>query len=428
MALRKKLRRSSAATVPLLYAVIATAAGLSFPRIEASLWPSLVSSVSLSTATAIYSAIGSGMIALTGIVFSLAFVMVQFSATAYSPRLVLWIFRDPVLSHALGVFTATFLYAIAALTGLDRSGLQRAPLISGWLVVGLLFASVALFVSLIQRIGALQINRMLVFTGDLGRQAIRDLYGPFAAVSTQRALAVQPVAPVHLLIHHGRPRSLQTLDTAALVKAAKAYNVVIRIEVAVGDSVRESTPLMQVFGARCAIDEAKLRRAMELGSERTFEQDPKYAIRLLVDIAIRALSPAVNDPTTAVQALDQIEDLLLRLGRSQLDIGEYCDDQDKVRLVVPSPNWDDFLLLALDEILFYGATSTQVTRRMISLLASLKSDLPEDRKASIQHWEHRVRSTIVRSVADDEERLEASIEDRQGLGAPSRRFAAAGVE
>ena len=87
------------------------------------------------------------MIALTGIVFSLTFVMVQFSATAYSPRLVLWIARDRVMSHALGLFTATFLYAIAALTGVDRNGSGKVPFISAWAVVALLMASVGMFIS-----------------------------------------------------------------------------------------------------------------------------------------------------------------------------------------------------------------------------------------------------------------------------------------
>ena len=160
------------------------------------------------------------------------------------------------------------------------------------------------------------------------------------------------------------------------------------------------------------------------GSQQLAERLEELGHVLEVESELLGLLDLLNQ----TRSLHLVDDLLLRLGRSQLDIGEYCDDQDKVRLVVPSPNWDDFLLLALAEILFSGATRTQVTRSMISLLASLKSDLPEDRKASIQHWEHRVRSTIVRSVSDDEERLEASIEDRQGLGAPSRRFAAAGVE
>src|SRR5271154_4322862 len=122
MSFKKRTLQSTVWAIPLLYALIAFAAGLIFPRIESRLWPTLTSRLSVSAAMAIYSAIASGMISLTGIVFSLSFVMVQFSATAYSPRLVLWIARDPVMSHALGIFTATFLYAIAALAGLDRSG------------------------------------------------------------------------------------------------------------------------------------------------------------------------------------------------------------------------------------------------------------------------------------------------------------------
>jgi uncharacterized membrane protein len=93
---------------PALYAAAALAAGLIFPRFESRIFPGLVHPASVAVAIALYSSIASGMLALTAIVFSLTFVMVQFSATAYSPRLVLWVARDPVISHALGVFTATF--------------------------------------------------------------------------------------------------------------------------------------------------------------------------------------------------------------------------------------------------------------------------------------------------------------------------------
>src|SRR5690349_25059954 len=105
-----------------VYAVAAISAGVFLPRLEDRVLPHLVSPISVSAATAIYSSIASGMIALTGVVFSLTFVMVQFSATAYSPRLVLWFARDPLLAHAFGAFTATFLYAIAALAWVDRTG------------------------------------------------------------------------------------------------------------------------------------------------------------------------------------------------------------------------------------------------------------------------------------------------------------------
>ena len=114
--------------IPLSYAAGALIVGFTVPRLAYTILPGYVSTISVNAAIGIYSAVASGMIALTGIVFSLTFVMVQFSATAYSPRLVLWIARDPVMSHSMGVFTATFLYALAALAWVDRGGSGRVHL------------------------------------------------------------------------------------------------------------------------------------------------------------------------------------------------------------------------------------------------------------------------------------------------------------
>ena len=413
-------RQLSAWGIPALYAGVAMVAALIFPEQEARIFPGLSSALSVSAATAIFSSIASGMIALTGIVFSLAFVMVQFSATAYSPRLVLWIARDPVMSHALGVFTATFLYAIAALVGVDRSGSGRVPLISTVAVAVLLLASVGMFIALIQRIGVLQINRMLVFTGDQGRKVITTVYPPLnSGVAVIGPEEFQALPRAQTLVHDGAPRSIQAVDVAALVNLAKESGGIIEVLAAVGDTVLQSTPLLYVLGARRTIDERKLRNGIELGEERTFEQDPKYALRLLVDIAIRALSPAVNDPTTAVQALDQIGDLLVRLGQRQLEIGAYRDRDGNLRLVVPFPTWDDLLRLAFDEILFYGATSVQVMRRMNALVKDLALAVPKERRPKIEYWDGRLKAVIASSFVAGEARLEALKDDRQGLGVTS---------
>ena len=164
-------------TVTALYAGAAIAAGVLLPRLESRLLPRLLSPVSVNAAVAIYSSVASGMIALTGVVFSLTFVMVQFSATAYSPRLVLWFARDPLLAHAFGTFTATFLYAIAALAWVDRGrAAGHVPLLSAMTVLTLLLASVAMFIGLMQRVAALQISRTLAFTGDCGRRVIDTTY------------------------------------------------------------------------------------------------------------------------------------------------------------------------------------------------------------------------------------------------------------
>ena len=416
--------RFAAWVIPLSYAVAAVAAGMIFPRLEIGISHGLTSTVSIPAAMAIYSSVASGMMALTAVVFSLAFVMIQFSATAYSPRLVLWISRDPFVWHAVGVFTATFLYAIAALAWVDRGGSAKVPLISSLAVVGLLLASVSMFIGLIQRISLLQINRMLIFTGDKGRNVIEIMYSlldspPAAAESEQ----FRSSPPTQTLIHHARPQAIQTMDTVALVNLARKSGGVIELLAAVGDTLVDLTPVLHVYGARQHIDERALTRAIGMGDERTFEQDPKYAIRLLVDIAIKALSPAINDPTTAVQALDHIEDLLLHLGRRRLEIGEFRDSDGQLRLVVPCPTWEDFLRLAFDEIRYCGAHSVQVMRRMMALVNDVSSRLPEDHRPALRHWEQRLRATIARSFEDVEEKQEAAVEDRQGLGVSRRQSA-----
>jgi uncharacterized membrane protein len=403
-------------SVPMGYASGAILVGLLLPRLETRFLPDFVHPASVQATIAVCSSVASGMIALTGIVFSLIFVMVQFSASAYSPRLVLWVARDPVMPHSLGMFTATFLYALTLLAWVDRGGSGRVPYFSTCALVILVLSSMGMFVALIERIGSLQVNRMLIFTGDHGRKAIASLYESLESPATTcdpeeyRRLPV-----VQTLSHLGRPQVIQAFDAAALVRMATECGAVVQLQAAVGDTVLEMTPLFVVHGER-PMDEQKLKSTLALGDERTFEQDPKYALRIVVDIAIKALSPAINDPTTAVQALDQIEDLLLRLGRSQLEYGAFRDAQGNLRLVAPFPSWEDFLRLALDEIRAYGADSVQVMRRMKALTNNLMVVLPPERHDALRHWEKRLQSSIARSFDDAEEKRDASVADRQGLG------------
>ena len=298
-----KLRKTQANVwlVPLVYAAAALTFGFTSTRLAHVLLPGFVSTISANAAIGIYSSVASGMLALTGIVFSLTFVMVQFSATAYSPRLVLWIARDPVISHAIGVFTATFLYALVALAWVDRSGSGRVPLVGIAVVTALLVISIIMFIGLIQRVSMLQVTRMLIFTGDQDRKIIEGLYPPLETPPSPISAAICHAPNVQTIVHHGHPQIVQAVDVLALVNIASLADCGIEFTAAVGDSVLDSTPILRVLGEGGLLTEAHLRSAIDPGGERTFEQDPKYAIRLLVDIAIKALSPAINDPTTAVQ-------------------------------------------------------------------------------------------------------------------------------
>ena len=410
--------------IPLAYASAALVTGLVLPRLERSFFPALTVGIDPGAALAILAGIASGMMGLTAIVFSIAFVMVQFSATAYSPRLVIWLARSSVINHSIGLFTATFVYSLAAAAWVNRDGSGLIPPITVWFAVLLLLASVALFVLLVERVGMLQVTRVLAFAGDEGRRVIERMYHvPPGARHERGAKAETPSAPnpdalpvVQTLVHRGGPAVVQAVDTDALVSLAVKAGGAIVMTVAVGDTVLEGMPILRVHASGAAPPLERLRDAVALGSDRTFEQDPKFALRILVDVAIKALSPAINDPTTAVQALDQIEDLLLRLGRCDLDVGRTYDAAGRLCLEMAVPTWDDLLVLALDEIRYCGATSVQVMRRTRALLQDLADQVLPERRAALQNYLVRVDTGIRRDFADTDDQRDALEHDRQGLG------------
>jgi uncharacterized membrane protein len=415
--------------IPIAYALGGVACGLIVPRIELAYLAPYNHAISVASAQALLAAIASGMMALTGMVFAVAFVMAQFSAVAYSPRLVLWLTRSPSLFHSLGVFVATFIYSLATLAWVDRAGSGVVPMFSVLSVSVLLILSVLLFSSLVQRLRGLQITSVLQRVGDRGRLVIREMFQHLdERPEAEWKSAIIPTDPAQLgpvaltLRYSGAPRAIAKLDIESLVGQARQSDGVIVLACAVGDTLVDDTLLLHVHAAKGPLSHKNLRRAIRLAPERTFEQDPKYPIRLLVDIAIKALSPAINDPTTAVQAIDQIEDLLLRLGRHDLDAGYARDGDGVLRLVYPMPTWEDYLALAFDEIRQYGASSVQVMRRLRSALAGLKeaATIPA-RGEAVEGYVKRLDLLIQRSLLDLEDQAMARHEDRQGLGLSRKR-------
>jgi uncharacterized membrane protein len=346
--------------------------------------------------------------------------MVQFSSVAYSPRLVLWFSRDPVISHGMGIFTATFIFSLSALAWTDRYGSGKVPFVSTWVVILLVIASVLILSLMVQRLAVLQVSGVIAFVGIRGRRAVEEMY-PVAVIADADKKGLENSPPLNLpvtqsLLHVGGPMVIDEYDLPALVQLAVAAQGVITLPYAVGDSVFEGDILATVNGGDRPIPLNMLRQAVQLDRQRSFEQDPKYALRLLVDIAIRALSPAVNDPTTAVQALDEIEDLLRRLATRQLEVGRMADSAGTLRLIFPTPIWEDFLSLAFDEIRFYGATSLQVMRRLHTALRDLIGVVPPERRNAVRHYIEHLDMNVKSSILDSEDQMSALRQDRQGLG------------
>jgi uncharacterized membrane protein len=402
--------------IPTVYAAASIVGGFVVPRLE-SVYLGRTLGLSVASAQAYLSAVASGMMALTGIVFSIAFVLVQFNAIVYSPRLVVWFARDRLLFHSLGMFIATFSYSLATLAWVDRSGAGGVPLLSAVIVAVMLVASMLSLSLLVQRLNHLQITQVLHTLGDTGREVIRSTYQHVGWRSAGSDAPDRLPSSVPLTVKHaGRPRSVTSIDIGKLVSQARRIDGVIVVDCAVGDTLIEGTDILRVHGKSGAAAEADLRKCVHLGDQRTFEQDPKYALRLLVDIAIKALSPAINDPTTAVQAIDQIEDLLRRLAKCDLEGCRAFDSAGALRVIYQMPTWDDYLALSFDEIRQFGATSIQIMRRLRSALIELAGHVDAARTQTVRAYLDHLDTSIERSGFDPRDRAAARIEDRQGLG------------
>jgi uncharacterized membrane protein len=412
--LRERFSRSLV-LVPTLYIVAALLLAELVPAIE-DRRDLLDLQLDPDTARTILSSIASGMIAFTGLVVSIAVVVVQFGASQYTPRLVNRFRRDPVVKQALGVFVAPTVFALVSLRSIGRDGATVVPSLTVGVNLLLLIAALLAFFGLVSRLlDLLRPRRVIAQVVERAGEAIVETYPfPFDAAPPQTALPA--AAPGAVVPHEGGAGVLSALDRAAVVAAARAAGAVVEVLVPVGAFVPRGAPLFRVHGDAGRIDTASLRRAAMLAEERTLRQDPAFALRALADVALRALSPAVNDPTTAVQALDGIEELLRELSARDLERGQIADDEGAVRLVYPNPGWAALLDLALTEIRVYGVAQPQIARRLRALLQGMLERAPELRRAALEQQLARLDAAVERAYPDPVERAHAQRPDRLGIG------------
>jgi uncharacterized membrane protein len=184
----------------------------------------------------------------------------------------------------------------------------------------------------------------------------------------------------------------------------------------VGDDVAVGDPLLRVYGGGAEPHRRRLQQSVIVGFERTMEQDPTFGFRILVDIASKGLSPAINDPTTAVLALDQIHHLLRFVGSRDLDPGQVRDSSGQLRLIYRTPDWEDFVHLAVTEIRQFGGDSIQIARRLRAMLENLIAVLPAPHTELLRKELTVLHRSAERRFADPEDRALAGISDAQGVG------------
>jgi uncharacterized membrane protein len=339
---------------------------------------------------------------------------VQLASAQLSPRIIGTAFRDRVINLALTVFVFTFAFSLAVLGRTDAA----VPQITAWVATYSNVACVGVYLYMIDHVGRLlRPVSLLGRVATEGRAVIEAVYPRRLAEGDEvpASAADLPAGAPSRTIERPGDGVFLAFDLAGLVELARRGDCVIELVPQVGDFVAKGNPLFRLHGGE-SLAEHDLRQTVAFGPERTMEQDPLFAFRIIVDIASKALSPAINDPTTAVLALDQLHHLIRSVGLRHLDTGQVRDASGRLRLVYRTPDWDDFVALAVTEIRHFGKDSIQVARRMRAMLADLIQALPPHRAERLRQELDLLHRSVERGFFDPEDRAQADTGDSQGMG------------
>ena len=363
--------------VQLVYLLAAVALGFAVPEIPIGF------TVSTDRVIDALVAVGIGIVTFIGIVYSLLFLVVQFGSTTFTPRLNL--FRDaPIVWHAFGYFAGIMVFSFTAAFSIGGGDEQISGLVPITLAV-MLLAALALFRRLqTTAFESIQLASTLGQVADRGREVIDHLYAAADRAPRPREEPLDAGVLRQDVIWLDRAAVLQVIDVPPLIRRARQEDVAIEFFARPGDTVPEAGVLAVIHGRHEPGFERAILAATSAGRERSFEQDPLFAVRVLADIALRGLSPALNDPTTAVEALDAIDSLLRPLAVRDLDIGRICDEHGTLRVVVPMPAWEDFIAVALDEVIPLSDSSIHVRHRIRRMVEELIAHAPPERHAALQ--------------------------------------------
>ena len=379
-------RRLRAELAQLLCALVGVGLGLLLPRLASE--PSMGGSRLVEPLITL----GIGVIGVVSLVYALLFGVVQWSASNFTPRLRL--FRgDPLVWRTFAFAIGVFVYcATAALASADQS--RVSVLVPGVAIVGVLGAIALIRQLQIRAFLSLQLAYVLEAVTTEGHAVIEDVY-PMRATDPDNVtspLSAQPAPLRRTVSWSGRSGIVQQLDLLPLIEAATKADAVVAFRVGVGDTVHEGTPLADIHGGDVPDDVVQL--AVVRGPERSFDQDPMLAIRLLADIALRALSPAVNDPATAVDAIDATDGLLRALNRRDIDVRDITDTTGRLRVRLHLPTWGDYLGNAIADLIPPAAPFVMVLVRLRELLENLLETAPPAARHELARQHDRVSARL----------------------------------
>ena len=365
------------------------------------------------SANAILTTIAVSMVSLATLVLTITMVVVQLAMGQFSPRIVQRILRDKPSQLAIGLFVATFVHAVLTIREVvDRGdGTGQVPSIAVATAYLLVLASIAALVIYVHHIGqALRVSALIELVGHDTRKLVDRRYPDAGPPPT-----VDPDAPS---VVAARESGVVTMiDSQALVAEAERSDCVLELVPALGAFVPAGSPLFIVHDRSDDLDEERLFAALSLKLEPTLDEDVAYGMRLLVDVAERSLSESpFQDPTTAVQAIDRLHDILRQLARRPFPDGRVRGEEGEVRLLVKTMTWEGYVHLAFDEIRMAGAGSPQISRRLLAALEDLRRVALPERIGVLDEQGALLRAATGEAMHERDARL-ALDPDRAGPGA-----------
>jgi uncharacterized membrane protein len=380
--------------------------------------------LSMTGAQSLYQTVITFTLSFLVFTFSSLLVAIQVAGGQLTPRIIATtLLRDNVVRYSVGLFVFTLLFAVMALNRLEMVVLD----IVAFLTVVLGIACLATFLFLIDYAARLlRPVSILARVGDEGLSVIKAVY-PRPAGDTSDVETVYPALPEspRRTVHHmGMSEIVVAIDLVTLLRRVRRSGGVIEFVPQVGDFVATDEPLFVLYGDAVSLEDQALRATVAFGRERTMEQDPLFSFRILADVALKALSPAINDPTTAVLAIDQIHRLLRVVGKGRLRGEAIKDSTGHRRVILRTPNWEDFVHLACTEIRMYGAGSVQVARRLRAMFDNLIATLPSHRHQALDEERRRLERMLDSFYPVPEDLALARVPDSQGIGGSSRGVSA----
>lgn len=360
------------------------------------------------SALEILGTVAASMVSLAALVLTITMVVVQLAMGQFSPRIVQRILQDKPSQLAIGIFVGTFAHAMLTLREVQTDGGGTVPGLAVVLAFVLVVISIMVLVWYVNHIGRkLRVSALIELVGTDTRRLLDTLYPD---VGPPRRFERPTICA---------PRSgvITKIDYSALVRIAEKSHSVLTLEHALGEFVPAGAPLFEIEGSPERLDAEAVIRCVDLGLERTLDQDMAYGLRMLVDIAERSLSDSpFLDPTTAVQALDRLHDCLRQLVSRSFPDGRHRDGKGAVRLVTRVMAWEDYVHLAFDEIRMAGAGSPQIARRMRAALEDLLTIAPPERKGSLQQQLGLLQSGSQAKQAEASDQEHSLRGDSRGVG------------